>query len=59
MAKKSVYTPKGYKTLQCSRCSEDVHRVSYDATAVVCWKCTIKSLKKYETVIREGDTREL
>lgn len=57
MAKKSIYTPKGYKTLQCSTCFEDVRRVSYDAAAVVCWKCTIKSLKKYETIIGEGDTR--
>lgn len=57
MAKTPVYTPRGYKTLQCSNCTDDVHRVAHDAVSVLCWKCTNKSLKKYETVIGEGDTK--
>lgn len=61
MAKKKVYTDgyraPSYKTMNCLRCDAECRRVSYDATGVVCWKCTMQTLKKYETVIREGNTR--
>jgi hypothetical protein len=57
MAKNKVYTPKGYKKMPCSKCETVVDRVNNDTASVICWKCTMQSLKKYETVIRETDTR--
>ena len=60
MAKKKVYNfrDSSYKTLQCSNCTEDVHRVAHDAVAVLCWKCSMKQIKNYETVIRDTNTKE-
>jgi len=57
MAKHKHYSQKGYKILKCSKCDIPVHRVADDAVAVTCWKCTMQTIKKYETVIGETDTR--
>ena len=56
MSNKKGYTSPGYKTLQCCKCGDEVKRVAVEATAVTCWRCSMKQIKKYETVIREGDT---
>ena len=61
MAKNKNYTSgyniRGYKKMPCSKCGTVVDRIDINAVAVTCWKCTMQSLKKYETVIRETDTR--
>ena len=57
MAKNKIYTPRGYKKMPCTKCEVVVHRVDVNAVGVLCWKCTMQSLKKYETVIRETNTR--
>lgn len=57
MSNKKGYISPGYKTLQCCKCGDEVKRVAVEATAVTCWRCSMKQIKKYETVIREGDTK--
>lgn len=41
------------KELNCRECGETVKNVGYDATAVVCWRCTMKSVGGYQQEIKE------
>jgi len=51
--KKSKRTPlpKGFKKLQCKYCDTISERVDVNATAITCWKCTLKLVN--------GETLEL
>jgi ribosomal protein S27E len=42
---------KGFKQMQCKYCEEISPRVDENATAVTCWKCTMKLVN--------GETLEL
>lgn len=46
------------KELACRECGEIVKNVGYDATAVICWKCTMKSVGGYQHEVKEEPKEE-
>ena len=54
MAKiKTSPSPKGFKKMQCKYCDEISPRVDEKATAVTCWKCTMKLVNGETLEIRK------
>lgn len=41
------------KELNCRECGDLVQNVGHDATAVICWRCTMKSVGGYQHEIKE------
>jgi hypothetical protein len=41
------------KELNCCECGDLVKNVGHDATAVICWRCTMKSVGGHQHEIKE------
>ena len=39
---KSKSQSKGFKSMNCKYCGSKCERVDINATAITCWKCTLK-----------------
>ena len=42
------FTTNPGKELNCRECGDLVKNVGHDATAVICWRCTMKSVGGYQ-----------
>ena len=47
------FTTNPGKELNCRECGDLVKNVGHDATAVICWRCTMKSVGGYQHEIVE------
>ena len=53
------FTTNPGKELNCRECGDLVKNVGHDATAVICWRCTMKSVGGYQHEIVEDIKEDL
>lgn len=53
-----------YKTMNCKCCNEPVDKVDIKATAVTCWRCSMKGAdsvvtkKEHDQIIKDKEPKE-
>jgi len=53
-----AYKKRSGKSLDCKECGEEVKNVGEEATAVTCWKCVNKMMRKSPNVCEaDGDEK--
>jgi len=53
------FTTNPGKELNCRECGDLVKNVGHDATAVICWRCTMKSVGGYQHEIVDDIKEDL
>ena len=47
------FTTNPGKELNCRECGDLVKNVGHDATAVICWRCTMKSVGGQHEIVED------